>query len=245
MAWHLRETQEVSLFSPLSLCQESDKMISLIEEIGISFIGPRLEGNIPGQKIKIQEDGEKLFSPFDHGVLKVFDQYIEDVKFSEFDIVLGPVHRETLPFYLKYLKNKHENQKLYLDFTTLREFSYSPHELMNLIKSTDLMQFSPEKDSEELVLTLKDIPLNPNQIQLITLGENGGFLRTPQVESSFKSPVIDKIEDTTGAGDAFFSSFISTFLESRDLEDSIKAGKVKAKECLQRVGSTPVKVFNS
>jgi len=245
MAWHLKNTQDVSLCSPLTLDQISEEIISKIESLGITFDGPIIEGQIPGQKITIQNDGEKTFSPFDHGVLKDFDQHVANVDFSKFDIILGPVHRETLPFYQKYLENKRDDQKLYLDFTTLREFSYSPNKLIELIQSTDLMQFSPDKEHETIVESLKVIPLNPNQIQLITLGEKGGILRTQQVESNFKAPVLDKIEDTTGAGDAFFSSFISNFLETNDPEESINNGKEKAMECLMRVGSTPITLFNS
>lgn len=241
MAWHLSmQGHSCSLLSPLTTDKFSDEIIQKIQDCGINFVGPRLEGRIPGQKIEIRSDGEKIFSPFDHGVLKDFEHTADQVNFTEIDIVLGPVHRETLPFFDRYIRNKKPQQKLFLDFTTLREFEYKPENLMDLILNSELIQFSPEEDSNELVESLLKIELKNDQKMLVTLGSQGGILKDQQSQSSFKAPLLDKIVDTTGAGDAFFSSFIASYLQQKEMESCLENGKSFAAKAISRIGSTPI-----
>ena len=241
MAWHLSsQGHSCSLLSPLNTDKTSDDIIQIVQECDINFIGPRFKGKIPGQKIEIRQDGEKIFSPFDHGVLKNFEQSAGRVDFQDIDIVIGPVHKETLHFYERFIHERLPHQKLFLDFTTLREFNYDPTLLKKLINQSELIQFSPEENSKNLVEKLLEIELSMEQIMLITMGSQGGVFKTSQSQSRFHAPNLDKIVDTTGAGDAFFSSFIASYLSHKEIEICIENAKKFAALAISRVGSTTV-----
>ncbi|TNF26322.1 MAG: carbohydrate kinase family protein [Deltaproteobacteria bacterium] len=244
MAWHLSADHEVSLFSPLSDDTQSDELIQQIRSQRIQFIGPRLKGSIPSQEIELREDGEKIFSPFNHGVLKQLPNLEIKLDFKNFDIVMGPVHKETLPYFESFLRDKKDNQELFLDFTTLKEFDYDLDLISHLHQQSTLMQFSPAEENQKLVEKIKTIELRNQQVILLTLGAQGGVLRNSESLHLFQPPKIEEVKDTTGAGDAFFSTFANYFLNKESLDYCLQQALMASKLTISRVGSSPLRLDN-
>lgn len=84
----------------------------------------------------------------------------------------------------------------------------------------------------------------PNKYDLIvTLGKDGAKWKN----KSFDPYPCEEVKDICGAGDAFFVSFIVSFLQNKNFERSIKVANCCATEVLQHVGNyfvTP-RQFNS
>ncbi|MBN1801198.1 MAG: carbohydrate kinase family protein [Candidatus Lokiarchaeota archaeon] len=77
---------------------------------------------------------------------------------------------------------------------------------------------------------------------IITLGSEGAFLLTCSYSKIIPPRKVDKVVDTTGAGDAFSAGFIYGFnqnpgFEIKKLERNIKIGCIVATCCIQSLGA--------
>ena len=70
---------------------------------------------------------------------------------------------------------------------------------------------------------------------IITLGENGTYLRTQGLQKYYKAPNVDVI-DTTGASDAFISALASKLLENNDIDTAINYAIIAAGFCISKFG---------
>ena len=75
------------------------------------------------------------------------------------------------------------------------------------------------------------------KILVITDGENGSYAYFDGKVYYQRAEKVEKIIDTTGAGDAFTAGFIGEFIKTKDVERSMKAGSLYAAEILGRLGA--------
>ena len=80
----------------------------------------------------------------------------------------------------------------------------------------------------------KDVPL-----AVVTRGEDGSTVVTPDGIIHVKAQAIDKLEDTTGAGDLYAAGFLFGLSQGRSLEDCAKIGGLAAAEVIQHIGPRP------
>ncbi|MHA1932543.1 MAG: carbohydrate kinase family protein [Promethearchaeota archaeon] len=79
-------------------------------------------------------------------------------------------------------------------------------------------------------------------VLVITLGEIGALLATPNYSELIPPSKIDNVVDTTGAGDAFSAGFIYGFVQHpsfkiEDLRNNIKIGNFIAGKCIEKLGA--------
>ncbi len=74
---------------------------------------------------------------------------------------------------------------------------------------------------------------------VVTRGAQGALAVQGDVRAEVSAEKIDKIVDTTGAGDTFTSGFIAGQLQGRSLGDSLTMGAVCAAECIGHYGPRP------
>lgn len=74
----------------------------------------------------------------------------------------------------------------------------------------------------------------------LTLGSEGVRLAVNGKEELYRQAVkVDKIQDATGAGDAFWSGFLYAYIEKNSLEKSLEVGQQLAALKLQSIGRLP------
>ena len=113
--------------------------------------------------------------------------------------------------------------------------------LSQIISRTQLLVLNKEEASmlvgndavEGLLFKLKS--LGP-KIVVITDGKNDLYVTDEKHVYSIKPPFV-KIVDTTGAGDAFASSFLSGILRKNDIEFAIKLGITNAQSVIAHYGA--------
>ncbi|MHA2182332.1 MAG: carbohydrate kinase family protein [Promethearchaeota archaeon] len=79
-------------------------------------------------------------------------------------------------------------------------------------------------------------------VLVITLGKIGAFLATSNYSELIPPFKIDKVVDTTGAGDAFSAGFIYGFIQNssfkiEDLVKNVKIGNFIAGKCIEKLGA--------
>jgi sugar/nucleoside kinase (ribokinase family) len=80
----------------------------------------------------------------------------------------------------------------------------------------------------------KDVPL-----AVVTRSEDGSSVVKGDTLIHVNAMEIDKLEDTTGAGDLYAAGFLHGLTSGRSLEDCAKIGSLAAAEVIQHIGPRP------
>ena len=126
--------------------------------------------------------------------------------------------------------------------------------IKNLLEKIDILIIS-QKEFRTLFI-FKEIDLSEDSIRessvslfalgikviVITLGEKGAFLLTTAHDELIHPLKIDKVTDTTGAGDAFSAGFIFGLVQNLSLKfdhlrNYVKIGNFVAGNCIQKLGA--------
>ena len=75
------------------------------------------------------------------------------------------------------------------------------------------------------------------KIFAVTLGDKGAKIIYKNEVVNIKAEIIDKLVDTTGAGDLFAAGFLAEYIRSQDLESSGKEGVKMASIIIQQFGA--------
>ncbi|MEP6338966.1 adenosine kinase, partial [Parasphingorhabdus sp.] len=74
---------------------------------------------------------------------------------------------------------------------------------------------------------------------VVTRSEKGAIAVQDGQRVSVAAEPVDKIVDTTGAGDLFAAGFLSGYTEGRSVEDSLTIGAIAAAEVISHYGARP------
>ncbi|MGB9748369.1 MAG: carbohydrate kinase family protein [Candidatus Woesearchaeota archaeon] len=114
-------------------------------------------------------------------------------------------------------------------------------ELKDIIKNLDIIvlnkqeaNFITEKESvKEQLLFLKNFVRN---VVVVTDGKNGAYAYNGNYFYRSKVPKV-KVKETTGAGDAFASSFVYGMIKRTDVEFALKCGICNSISVVQNLGA--------
>jgi sugar/nucleoside kinase (ribokinase family) len=76
-------------------------------------------------------------------------------------------------------------------------------------------------------------------LAVVTRSENGALIVTRDETHAVKAFPVDKVVDTTGAGDLFAAGFLTGLAKARDLIDCARLGALAAAEIVQHYGARP------
>lgn len=74
---------------------------------------------------------------------------------------------------------------------------------------------------------------------VVTKGEHGAMAVAGGERAEVAAVPVERVVDTTGAGDTFTSGFLAGQLQGRSLADSLRMGAVCAAECISHIGPRP------
>ena len=74
---------------------------------------------------------------------------------------------------------------------------------------------------------------------VVTRSEDGAIAVSGGERASVPARPIERLVDTTGAGDLFAAGFLAGQARKRSLEDSLRLGAIAAAEVIQHYGARP------
>jgi len=110
----------------------------------------------------------------------------------------------------------------------------------DLLKPTALAarELFPELEKlEDVVSAMRE--RYGTQTVVLTDGERGSLLCDAAGTRWISAYAVDSVEDTTGAGDAFFGGFLAGTALGLALEDAAKLGNACGAACVEQVGAFP------
>jgi len=126
--------------------------------------------------------------------------------------------------------------------------SYFMHHKLNMIRellpSIDLLIVNREEAQKILDLDTHDIQILIAQLLehgvsaiALTDGNNGAYVADQTI--TYFAPSLDvPVEEATGAGDAFSSGFLASFMQHSDLSQALRWGMFNAASAIQTIGAT-------
>ncbi len=117
-------------------------------------------------------------------------------------------------------------------------------DFLNLVENHVDILFANEDEIKSLFMQdnfddAKNAVSKNVEIAVLTRGEKGAMVISDGKEISVAAEPVDKIVDTTGAGDQFAAGFLYGFTESMDLEKCAKLGAIAAAEVISHIGPRP------
>ena len=115
-------------------------------------------------------------------------------------------------------------------------------EFIDLINNSADLIFANETEIKSLYET-SDINIaikkcqETNKIFAVTLGDKGAKVIHKNEVIDIKSEIIEKLVDTTGAGDLFAAGFLTEYIRTQDLESCGKEGVKMASIIIQKFGA--------
>ena len=115
-------------------------------------------------------------------------------------------------------------------------------EFIDLINNSADIIFANESEikslfeTSELETAIKKCQ-DTKKIFAVTLGDKGAKIIYKNEVVNIKAEIIDKLVDTTGAGDLFAAGFLAEYIRSQDLESSGKEGVKMASIIIQQFGA--------
>ena len=106
---------------------------------------------------------------------------------------------------------------------------------MLFANENELTALAAESDFDSAIAALQDrVPL-----LVVTCSERGAVAVERGRRVSVPAAPVEKVVDTTGAGDLFAAGFLAGQVRGRSLEDSLRMGAVAAAEIISHFGARP------
>ena len=221
--------------------EASDAILKILKKEKINFLGKRTKG--------ITGYGFILDSFERHRTILTYHGLNDDIKESEVNksklktkwLFLSSLRGDSIKTEEKlvYWAKKHGIKTAFnMDAKVLRKYNI---DLKKILKNIDIVIMNKE-EAKHLVsgktgkeLSERISKLGP-KIAIVTDGENLIFAQEGDKSYEIKPPRT-KIVEVTGAGDAFISGFLSSYIKTRDTSLSLKMAVLNAQSVIQHYGA--------
>lgn len=243
-AYNLKQNKKdkISLVSILGNDIYSKKLKILTKKLKLnSDYVQTIQGFAPLQNIFLK-NGERKFIGYSSGVLKKWKLRNKDISFIKMqDVVFVPLSdgMEHIFNIVKKIKGPVKAVDFSQDYE-FADFDKKENVITKNAKYFDVIFIGGKKKHLKLVQSLSN--KYPEKVFVLTLSKDGsiGFFDKTTISQPACKIKRNQIIDTTGCGDSYQSNFLSTWLLSKNLLISLKAGAKAAKLTTGHIGSTKI-----
>jgi sugar/nucleoside kinase (ribokinase family) len=217
------EDDIISVVSCVGTDRSADLILSTLSKSGIECHISKLAGSTSLQEIRVQPNGEKKFVHYNEGVLGRLNfnqaqrQLIETA-----DVVVAPVYQQILGLFDRLMAISPPGATC-IDFADFLE--HPDFDLLDrYIERIDIAFFGLTLDDISIIDRLAKRARDRDKLIVITLGGDGS--RAFQGSQKFECPAIsvNRVVDTTGAGDAYAAGFMSAYSHGVSIDLSMQRG---------------------
>jgi fructoselysine 6-kinase len=197
-----------------------------------------MNGNTPVQFIRIETGGERSFVRYDEGVLahyRIDEGAAAIVKAA--DLVVTPMFRQIHELFESVMSVPVQG-KIAVDFADFAQHPDFEH-LESYLDRIDIAFFGLGTRDQSLIASLAALAERWHKLFVVTLGADGSLAYFGHDRFSQAAIAVDKVVDTTGAGDAFAAAFLASHMHGADLPTSLLRGAQLAATVVQQLGAFP------
>jgi len=227
----------IEIITALGDKKDSKTVLSTIKKYDIPHIIEERSGTAPVQYIKRSSSGEKQFAGYDEGVLGNFiisQRQKEHIIDSDFLIM--PLYEQIQTFFDSVFPIKTKGI-VSIDFMDLTDYGKKITVVEKYLDTFDIAFFGLSVSETSLLSDLKHLSRDSTKLFVVTLGENGSVILKDGNEIAEQTTPLEKVIDTTGAGDAFAAAFTKNYLYNQPLPVCLKEANIYAKQIIQQLGT--------
>ena len=209
---------------------------SCLTGTGIECHIRHLSGATPIQTIEIREDGEKDFVHYEAGVLGDFRLGPTEVALiADSDLLVAPVYLQIVGLFDDLMKIDTRGLVSidFADFLEYPDFALLERHLERI----DIGFFGLTADDVAMIERIRGYADRRNKTFVVTLGANGSLVFAGGRQFEQPAAPVQRVVDTTGAGDAYAAGFLSRFCHGAGIEASMEYGAALAATVVTKKGS--------
>lgn len=229
------EDDEIHIVSCIGDDEGANLVRSSLSATDIDCHISTLPGTTSTQYIALEADGERNFVRYDVGVLNdfVITREQRDVIASS-DLLVAPVYVQIVKLFedLLSIETKGLTAIDFADFREHPDFSL----LEEVANKVDIGFFGLSVDDKDTIERIASLAAKHDKLFIVTLGANGSraFHGTKQIQCDVVP--VEKVIDTTGAGDAFAAGFLSRYCHGASVKTSMEHGAKLAASIVGELG---------
>lgn len=197
-----------------------------------------MRGTTPVQFIQIDADGERSFVRYDEGVLAFYriDESAAAIVRTA-DLLVTPVFHQIHDLFHSVMSVPVKG-KIAVDFSDFAEYPDLDH-LESYLDRIDIAFFGMAAGQQNLIESLATLAERWHKLFVVTLGANGSLAFAGHDHFAQATVPVDKVVDTTGAGDAFAAAFLASHMHGADVPTSLKRGAALSATVVAHLGAGP------
>ncbi|MCI5048896.1 MAG: adenosine kinase [Rickettsiales bacterium] len=220
-----------------------------LKSVGVTFDTPSTkEGMRTGcSYILVTPDAERTMNTYLGAGSEIYEADIDPELVGDAKIVYGEGYQWSTPHNKDALRKAFKEAKergVKVAFTLSDVFCVEAHreDFRELLDDTFDILFANEEEIKALYPDMSFGALLEHvqgkaDIIVITRSEHGSIILTPQDRVDVEAESIDKLVDTTGAGDLYAAGFLHGYCQNKMLAECGKIGSRCAAEIIQHLGA--------
>jgi sugar/nucleoside kinase (ribokinase family) len=231
-----RKDDEIRIVSCVGNDAGAGKVLSSLAGSGIDCHISTIPGATPVQTIEIEADGEKNFVRYDEGVLRDFAFSEEQAALiASANLVVAPVYLQIIGLYDTLMSIPERGQVVidFADFLEHPDFGL----LDRYIDRIAVGFFGLRVSDEAMIDAISARARDHNKLFVVTLGPDGSVVFKGDERAECLAVPVERVIDTTGAGDAYAAAFLSRWCHGAGIQSSMEHGAAVAASVVSRLGS--------
>jgi sugar/nucleoside kinase (ribokinase family) len=226
----------ITVVTALGSDPESTIVRDALNRLGVEAFVRELDGKTSLQLIDLEPSGEKVFISYHQGVLGDYRVGEEErALVADSDLLVAPHYRQIDGFFSSVMASFSRGLRA-VDFADIAE-DPGTRNVERFLHALDVAFFGLSPSHQGLVEELAELAKRSGKLFIVTLGAGGSLALDAGQRISCPAAPVEKVVDTTGAGDTFAAAFLSEYVVSRDVARSLERGSEEAARTIQHVGA--------
>lgn len=232
----------IGVLTALGDDREAGVVQAAIERFGIERTIARRTGITPVQYIDHDAAGERLFVRYEAGVLAGHRIGVgERAVLARADVMIATVFTQILDFF-ETVADAPAGGLRALDYCNLGTKDDPLRYVRRYAGRFDVGFAGIDAGDAALIDALESIARENGRLIVATLGPAGSVALGGSERIACPAASVDRVVDTTGAGDTFAAGFLSVYARNRDVAAALRKGSEEAARTLGRTGAFPAEL---
>jgi fructoselysine 6-kinase len=229
-------SDSIAVLTALGDDGEAAMVKEALHKLDVECFLREVPGSTSLQLIDLEPSGEKIFVSYHQGVLGDHRVGAEErALIAESDLLVAPHYRQIDGFFSSVLDSPSRGLRA-VDFADIAE-DPGTRNVERFVERLDIAFFGLEPSHASLIDELETIARRRGKLFIVTLGAGGSLALSEGHRIRCPAAPVDRVVDTTGAGDTFAAAFLSEYLRSRNVGTGLERGAEEAARTVQRVGA--------
>ncbi len=229
-------SDSIAVLTALGTDPESAMVRKALCQLGVECFLRELPGSTSLQLIDLEPSGEKIFLSYHQGVLGDYRVGEEERGLiAESDLLVAPHYRQIDGFFSSLMASPSRGLRA-VDFADIAEDPVTKN-VRRFVDDLHIAFFGLQVSNQDLIEELEELARSHRKLFIVTLGAGGSLALGRDQRVYCPASPVERVVDTTGAGDTFAAAFLAEYVARKDVARSLARGAEEAAKTVQQIGA--------